>query len=98
MRSRLCVASMALFCGVVLISGLPSSGRADSGPSEEREEERRNGIEVGFTHTFQLLRTSPSEAEAGRSEHLLGFVVAYERTLIPRRLVLVVAKPGVFAF
>jgi len=57
------------------------------------EEEGRNALEVGFTHTFQLLRTSPSEAEAGRSENLLGFVVAYERILIPDRLELVIAKP-----
>jgi len=57
------------------------------------EEKGRNALEVGFTHTFQLLRTSPSEAEAGRSENLLGFVVAYERILIPDRLALVIAKP-----
>ena len=59
----------------------------------QHEKERRNGVELGFTHAFQLLRTSTSEAEAGRSENLLGFVIGYERTLIPHRLTLVVAKP-----
>lgn len=67
-------------------TGVPT--RADA-----EEEERRNALELGFTHTFQLLRTSPSEAEAGRSENLWGFVVAYERVLIPDRLALVIAKP-----
>jgi hypothetical protein len=57
------------------------------------DEEPRNALELGFTHTFQLLRTSPSEAEAGRSENLWGFTLAYERVLIPDRLALVIAKP-----
>lgn len=62
-------------------------------PSQANAEERLNGLELGFTHTFQILRTSSSEAEAGRTENLVGFVLAYERELIPGRLVLVIAKP-----
>ncbi len=61
--------------------------------ADAEEADRRNALELGFTHTFQLLRTSPSEAEAGRSENLWGFVLAYERILIPERLALVIAKP-----
>ena len=61
--------------------------------AEAEERNRPNALELGFTHTFQLLRTSSSEAEAGRSENLFGFVVAYERVLIPDRLALVIAKP-----
>jgi len=56
-------------------------------------DERRNGVEVGYTHAFQILRTSPSEAEAGSHDNLWGFTLAYERILIPRRLALVIAKP-----
>jgi len=97
-------ASAAAVYGVLLLS-IASRAQAqapDVGGSKERaepeevsgqDEERLNGIELGFTHAFQLLRTSPSEAEAGRSENLVGFVIGYERTLIPNRLVLVVAKP-----
>jgi len=97
-------ASAAVLCGVVLLSMASraqaqapdvdgSKERAEPEEASERDEERLNGIELGFTHAFQLLRTSPSEAEAGRSEHLWGFVIGYERTLIPNRLVLVIAKP-----
>ncbi|MGB8329778.1 MAG: opacity family porin [Polyangiales bacterium] len=68
-------------------------------PDEHREEppeptkERRNAVELGYTHAFQILRTSPSEAEAGSSENLWGFTLSYERLLIPHRLALVIAKP-----
>ena len=76
----------ALCCHCAVLIAVPA--RADV-----EEANRRNALEVGFTHTFQLLRTSPSEAEAGRSENLWGFVLAYERALIPDRLALVIAKP-----
>jgi hypothetical protein len=79
-------ALFALCCNCVVAAAVPERAGAE-------EEEGRNALEVGFTHTFQLLRTSPSEAEAGRSENLLGFVIAYERVLIPDRLALVIAKP-----
>jgi hypothetical protein len=62
-------------------------------PSQANAEEHLNGLELGFTHTFQILRTSPSEAEAGSTENLVGFILAYERKLIPGRLALVIAKP-----
>lgn len=62
-------------------------------PGQQAEKERRNGIDLGFTHSFQILRTSPSEAEAGNTENLWGFTLAYERVLIPGRLALVIAKP-----
>lgn len=62
-------------------------------PSQADAQERLNGLELGFSHTLQILRTSPSEAEAGSSENLVGFTLAYERLLIPGRLSLVVAKP-----
>jgi len=69
----------------------PADERSEK-PLEEREE-RRNAVELGFTHAFQILRTSPSEAEAGSHDNLWGFTLAYERVLIPRRLALVIAKP-----
>jgi hypothetical protein len=59
----------------------------------KKEENRRNGFETGFTHAFQILRTSESEAEAGSRDNLWGFTLAYERVLLPRRLALVIAKP-----
>jgi len=59
----------------------------------EQDKERRNAVELGFTHAFQILRTSPSEAEAGSSDNLWGFTLAYERVLMPSRLALVIAKP-----
>jgi len=76
----------ALCCHFAVLTAVPA--RADA-----QESHRRNALELGFSHSFQLLRTSPSEAEAGRSENLWGFVLAYERILIPDRLALVVAKP-----
>lgn len=80
-------AALFAFCCHCLVTATVSA-RADA-----ENEEGRNALELGFTHTFQLLRTSPSEAEAGRSENLWGLVVAYERVLIPDRLALVIAKP-----
>lgn len=77
---------LALACHCAVLAAVPAHADAE-------EADRRNALELGFTHTFQLLRTSPSEAEAGRSENLLGFVLAYERILIPERLALVIAKP-----
>lgn len=79
-------AFLFLCCHCIVVQVLPPRASA-------QEEERRNSLELGFTHTFQLLRTSPSEAEAGRSENLWGFTIAYERVLIPDRLALVIAKP-----
>lgn len=104
-RTRVTGLFLPLGCGLFLVMALFSKARAQPGESAispehshaettaEGEKERRNGVELGFTHAFQLLRTSPSEAEAGRSEHLWGFVIGYERTLIPHRLTLVIAKP-----
>lgn len=66
--------------------------QADESPVTPVEpKERRNGIAVGFTHAFQLLRTS--ETEPQRSDNLWGFTIDYERVLIPGRLALVIAKP-----
>jgi len=79
-------ALFALCCHCLVAAVVPTRAGAE-------EEEGRNALEVGFTHTFQLLRASPSETEAGRSENLWGFVLAYERILIPDRLALVIAKP-----
>ena len=81
------VASCLVFMGALA---------GDAGAQEEQEEPL-NGMELGFTHSFQLLRTSPSEAVEGRSENLWGFILSYERTLIPGRLVLVLAKPFHFS-
>lgn len=102
-RTLTCAAVLWLSSCLSLTGAVLSEAKAqDAGDPEqsaepeaprEHEKKRRNAIELGYTHSFQLLRTSPSEAEAGRSENLFGFIIAYERALIPNRLSLVVAKP-----
>ena len=63
----------------------------ESSEAPVEENERRNGFALGFTHAFQLLRTSESQPQ--RSDNLWGFTIDYERVLIPGRLALIIAKP-----
>ncbi len=64
----------------------------------ERKKERRNAFGFGFAHSFHLLRdrTSPIGEDLKDTEHMWGFLIAYERILIENHLALVVAKSFYF--
>ena len=67
--------------------------RAEAEPSE-----RRNGIAFGAAYKFHALskRDSAVGVELPEQEHLGGFVIAYERILIPEKLSISLAKPFLF--
>jgi len=67
---------------------------------EVEEKESRNAFTLGGAYTFHILRDRDS-ATTGEPlstiEHLGGFVISYDRELIPGRLALTVAKPFYFS-
>ena len=77
-----------------------SEPEADEATEEGEEKERLNGLSFGGAYTFHILRDRDS-ATTGEplrtAEHLGGFVIAYERELIPQHLALSVAKPFYFS-
>lgn len=93
---------------IVVVSGLTvtrAAHAAEAEPSEatqesaEDERELFNGVTLGGAYTFHFLRDREN-AETGRPlgtrEHLGGFVISYDRELIPGRLGLTIAKPFYF--
>ena len=83
-----------------------SEPRAQPEPDEAREEpeaeekERRNTVTLGGAYTFHILRDrdSATTGEPLRTiEHLGGFVISYDRVLIPEHLALTIAKPFYFS-
>ena len=71
--------------------------RVEEAEGEERE--WLNGFSFGGAYTFHILRDR-NDAETGEPlktrEHLGGFVIAYERELIPRHLAIAISKPFYF--
>ena len=67
--------------------------------AEEEEPEWLNGFAFGAAYTFHILRHR-EDAETGEPlktrEHLGGFMIAYDRELIPQRLAITIAKPFYF--
>jgi hypothetical protein len=105
-RARACLGAFCfLWC-------LPGTSEAQSGAqaaeAEPREggqgggedKPRPNGVTLGAAYSFHILRDrdSATTGEPLRSaEHLGGFVVAYERELIPEHLALTISKPFLFS-
>ncbi|MBW2225172.1 MAG: hypothetical protein JRF54_13345, partial [Deltaproteobacteria bacterium] len=68
-----------------------SEPEADEATEEGEEKERLNGLSFGAAYTFHILRdrTSATTGEPLRTaEHLGGFVIGYQRELIPQHLAL----------
>jgi hypothetical protein len=67
---------------------------------EGEEKERLNAVTLGGAYTFHILRDR-EDAETGEPlrtiEHLGGFVISYDRELIPQHLGLTIAKPFYFS-
>jgi hypothetical protein len=61
------------------------------------EEEYKNGVLFGFSHTFSFLRDRESPIGSGlpEGEHLYGFVIGYERVLHPN-VAIAIIKPFYF--
>jgi len=83
-----------------------SEPRAEPEPDEATEEpeaeekERLNTVTLGGAYTFHILRDrdSATTGEPLRTvEHLGGFVISYDRVLIPEHLALTIAKPFYFS-
>lgn len=73
--------------------------QAEKGGEEPGEApERRNAFGFGAGYKFHALRERESETDepVPDSEHLAGFVIAYDRVLIPNHLALTIAKPFLF--
>ncbi len=93
------------------IAGGSSAAVAQDLAGQEREQEREreteeegeeeifwNALGVKLTYSFHLLRerTVADPAQARDSESLGGFVLSYERVLIPELLAIEFAKPFLF--
>jgi hypothetical protein len=81
-------------------SAARSSESEPDEPTEEGEErERLNSFTLGGAYTFHILRDreSATTGELRTIEHLGGFVIAYERELIPEHLALAISKPFYFS-
>ncbi len=67
--------------------------------AEEEEPEWLNGFAFGAAYSFHILRDR-EDAETGEPlktrEHLGGFILTYDRELIPQRLAITIAKPFYF--
>ena len=77
-----------------------SEPEPDEATEEGEEKERLNGLTLGGAYTFHILRdrNSATTGEPLRTiEHLGGFVIAYERELIPQHLALTISKPFYFS-
>jgi len=100
-------ASKTLAFGAFLsVCSLASSSAAEPEPdgaseeSEGEEKERLNAVTLGGAYTFHILRDrdSATTGEPLRTiEHLGGFVISYDRELIPQHLGLTIAKPFYFS-
>ncbi len=84
-------------------SSEPGAEPEPDGASEEsdgEEKERLNAVTLGGAYTFHILRARDS-ATTGEPlktiEHLGGFVISYDRELIPQHLGLTIAKPFYFS-
>lgn len=92
----------------------PEGGHADQAREEHKEarkeeveeaqegiggeEEYKNGLVFGFSHTFSILRNreSPVGEALPEGEHLYGFLIGYERVLHPNVAVSIL-KPFYFS-
>jgi hypothetical protein len=79
-----------------------SERELDEAPAEaeSEEKERLNAFTLAGAYTFHILRDRDS-ATTGEplrtTEHLGGFVISYDRELIPQHLALTIAKPFYFS-
>ena len=77
-----------------------SEPEPDEATEGSEEKERLNSFTLGGAYTFHVLRdrNSATTGEPLRTiEHLGGFVIAYERELIPQHLALTISKPFYFS-
>jgi hypothetical protein len=79
-----------------------ADGGGHEGGAQAHEEEQPllNGFSLGAAYTFHILRDRDSETtgEPLRTlEHMGGFVLAYDRELIPEHLALTISKPFYFS-
>jgi len=101
-RRVLWTLAVVLICSAVLTAAEVSAARpeADKGNEVEEEKEFRNAFSFGGAYAFQLDRDRDSETtgEPLRTrENLGGFVIAYKRELLPKRLSLGISKPFYFS-
>ena len=95
------LAACLLACSVANLSAAEAAEPEPDEAAEVGEErERLNGLTLGGAYTFHILRDRDS-ATTGEPlktiEHLGGFVIAYDRELIPQHLALTISKPFYFS-
>ena len=89
----------ALIGSIVWTDTAHASEEEPAEAAEEAEGEERewlNGFAFGTAYSFHILRDR-EDAETGEPlktrEHLGGFMIAYDRELIPQRLAITISKP-----
>jgi hypothetical protein len=103
-RAKLTIVSSVLLAACLVGPGTAQAAeeepaeRVDEAEGEERE--WLNGFSFGGAYTFHILRDR-DDAETGEPlktrEHLGGFVISYERELIPGHLGIAISKPFYFS-
>jgi hypothetical protein len=96
-------ATMAmLIASIVWAGSAHASEEEPAEAAEEAEGEERewlNGFACGAAYSFHILRDR-GDAETGEPlktrEHLGGFMISYDRELIPQRLAITISKPFYF--
>ena len=102
-RAKSGIPAAALLCASLAGSGTAHASEREPAEAREAVEEETpewlNGFSFGGAYTFHKLRNR-EDAETGEPlktrEHLGGFMIAYDRELIPRRLAITIAKPFYF--
>ncbi len=94
------LATVVVVCSAATGIAHASEPEPGEGTEEAEEKERLNGFTFGAAYTFHVLRDrdSATTGEPLRTlEHLGGFVIAYDRELIPQHLALTISKPFYFS-
>ena len=77
-----------------------SEPEPDEATEGSEEKERLNAVTLAGAYTFQVLRARDSDTTGEplpTVEHLGGFVISYDRELIPQHLALTISKPFYFS-
>jgi len=95
-------AALLLVCSVANRSAAEAADEPEPDDATEagEEKERLNAFTLGGAYTFHILRDrdSATTGEPLRTvEHLGGFVISYDRELIPQHLALTISKPFYFS-
>jgi len=88
---------MLATCLVLAMLGRPAAPARGAKPEEDPEPKNGVSFKIAYMHTFNRARPSQDpDAEAPSDDDMGGFVLAYERVVLPEWLAVEFAKPFYF--